>query len=197
MGGISLAVVADEINLPRLAELTKLAIKYDGHIRINRLYHGGRIPGYVNRFGQAMHTVFDELLAAPKAMWPNFILESTYPLWEGPQNCHACGRWFLVFDPDGTIRSCNADMSTKIGSIYTHYKMADFKFTHRWSSKNLSECQDCEWANGGWCQGGCPFSRKLTWGTYGKATPFCKVYKELFPRLKELTDKWKQQRGSE
>lgn len=192
MGGISLAVVADDVNLPRLSELATLAVKYEGHIRVNRLYHGGTIPGYCDRFGEAMHKVFDVLLAAPKPMWPNFILESTYPLWEGPKNCHACGKWFLVFDPNGDIRSCNGDMETKVGSIYTT-EFKDIKFPHRWSSKNLEDCKGCEWANGGWCQGGCPLSRKLTWGHYNKETPFCFVYKTLFPRLKELTEKWKRQ----
>jgi len=192
-GGVSLAVAADAHNLKRLGDLTKLAVKYHGHIRINRLYHGGNIPGYVEEFGKQMHKVFDILLESEWAMWPNFILESSYPTWEGPKNCHACGRWILIFDPNGDIRSCNADMDTKIGNIYTHSKMSDFKFTHRWSSKGLAECEGCEWSLGGWCQGGCPLTRKLTYGSYEHPTPFCEVYKTLFPRLKELTRKWKEQ----
>lgn len=190
-GGVSLAVVADGVNLQRLPDLVRLAVEYKGHIRINRLYSGGTIPGYVEKFGKQMHKVFDVLLAADKPMWPNFILESTYPLWEGPKNCHACGRWLLVINPDGTIRSCNADLSTICGHITTHSLMQDFNFMHRWSSKNIPECQGCEFALGGLCQGGCPFTRKLTYGTYDQRTPFCSVYKELFPRLLKLADKWK------
>lgn len=189
-GGVSLAVVADKDNLPRLPELTRLSTLFNGHIRINRLYNGGTIPGYIEEFRSQMHKVFDVLLAAEKPMWPNFIMESTYPLWEGPKNCHACGRWLLVVDPDGSVRSCNADTETKIGHIRTHLRMDDFHITHRWSSKGLEKCQTCEWANGGWCQGGCPFTRKLAYGTYHKETPFCAVFKELFPRLQELKEKW-------
>lgn len=197
-GGCSLAVVADEINLPRLPQLAALAVSHNGHIRINRLYDGGRNQEYIETFRKQMHKVFDILLSAEIPMWPNFILESTYPLWEDERNPHACGRWLLVFDPDGNIRSCNADMTTVIGNIFTTKpSMSEFKFTHRWSSKGLEGCHGCEWAIGGWCQGGCPFTRKLTYGTYTHNTPFCEAFKELFPRLKELTQRWKVHYGLE
>lgn len=190
MGGCSLAVVADDKNLDRLDKLTELAVKHRCHVRINRLYSGGRSEEYIEKFRMKMHQVFDILLASEWIIWPNFIMESTYPLWEGPKNCHSCGKWLLVLDPDGTIRSCNADVDTKIGHISTHIKMSDFTFPQRWSSKDLEECKGCEWANGGWCQGGCPFTRKLTYGTYDKKTPFCEVFKTLFPRLMQLKEKY-------
>ncbi len=183
MKGCSLAVVLDEINLPRLPEITKLCIDNKCHIRTNRLYDGGKIPGYIEKYEEQMHKMFDLLLESKWIMWPNFIMESTYPLWEGPKNCHACGKWLLVIDFNGIIRSCNADVDTKIGHISTHTRMSNFKFPQRWSSKNLEECKGCEWANGGLCQGGCPMTRKLTWNTYNKATPFCSVFKTLFPIL--------------
>lgn len=188
-GGVSLAVVADKFNVVRLHLLAKLASDMDGHIRINRLYDGGFNVWYVDAFRKQMHKVFDVLLEAKKPMWPNFIMESTYVTWELPKNPNACGRWILIFDSDGTIRSCNADLDTRIGHIHTHHAMSDFKFTHRWSAKNLPECQGCEWIV--WCQGGCPYSRKLAFGTYDKPTAFCWAYKELFPRLMELTKRWK------
>ncbi len=190
MHGCSLAIVLDDVNLNRLGELTELALKHRCHIRTNRLYHGGTIPGYVERYQVAMTTMFDKLLKSEWIMWPNFIMESTYPLWEGPKNCHACGRWLLVVDVDGTIRSCNADLSTVCGHINTHTSINDFHMLHRWSSKGLKECEGCRWANGGLCQGGCPFTRKLTYGTYNKKTPFCLAFKELFPKLIELKEKY-------
>lgn len=187
-GKVSLSVVADKINLCRLSELAALAVKYKGHIRINRLYNGGTIPGYIEQFGKEMHKVFDILLSAPEPMWPNFILESTYPTWEGPKNPYSCGKWLFIIDPDGTIRSCNPDMSTVCGHIDTHAPRNDFSFAQRWSAKNLPECQQCEWVL--WCQGGCPYTRKLTWGTYDRKTPFCSVFRELFPKLEMLKNKW-------
>ena len=189
MGGCSLAICLDNINLERLPELTKLALKHHCHMRVNRLYSGGIIPGYVDLFEAKMSIMFDILIASEWTMWPNMIMETTTPLWEGEKNPNFCGKYFLVIDPDGSIRSCNADIETKIGHITTHSKLSDFKFTHRWSAKNLPECKGCEWINV--CQGGCPLTRKLTHGTYEKRTPFCRAFKVLFPKLEELKNKWK------
>jgi|GEM_PF-2201724 len=188
MKGCSLAIALDDYNLDRLPWLTRLAVKHRCHVRTNRLYHGGNIPGYVEKYQNKMKEMFNLLLDSEWAIWPNFIMESTYPTWAGPKNPNSCGRWLLVIDPDGSIRSCNADLDTKIGSIYTHRRMEDFKFSHRWSAKNLSECQGCEWAT--WCQGGCPFTRKLTWNTYDRKSPFCEAFKKLFPDLIKIKRKW-------
>jgi radical SAM protein with 4Fe4S-binding SPASM domain len=189
--GCSLAIVLDEFNMPRLPQLTELAVQYGCHMRVNRLYHGGTIPGYVDEYEKQMGKMFEILLGAERSMWPNFIMESMTVTWPGPKNPNACGRWFLVVDPDGTVRSCNADMETVIGHISTHRSIRDFKFPQRWSAKNLSECQGCEWIM--WCQGGCPYTRKLTYGTYGKRTPFCGAFKKLFPMLFELKNRWLKQ----
>lgn len=191
-GGISLAIVADEINLPRLPELTNLAIYHRGSMRINRLYDGGKDPEYIMEFGKQMHKVFDLLLASEYAIYPNFLLESTYPLWTGVKNPYSCGKRLLVIDPDGTIRSCNADMDTTIGHIKTHFYMSQFKFHQRWSAKNLPECQTCKWVT--ICQGGCPYTRKLAYGHYNQKTPFCEVFKTLFPKLEQLKYKYLRER---
>lgn len=194
-GGVSLAVVADECNLHRLPALAQLAIAHNGHIRINRLYDGGKDKAYVDEFIKQMHGVFDLLLSAERPMWPNFILESTYPLWYDKLNPYSCGKWLVVIDCDGTIRTCNADISTVCGHVDSNISIRNINFVQRWSSDYIPECAGCEWAQGGWCQGGCPYTRKLAFGTYNCRTPFCEGYKTLFPRLKELVRKWKEYNG--
>lgn len=186
-GGCNMAIALNDFNMNRLSDLTGLAIKHGCHIRTNRLYDGGNIHGYVESYESAMHEMFDLLMEASKPMWPNWIMESTYPTWRGPKNPYSCGRWFVAIDPDGTIRSCNPDPDTRVGSIYTH-QWRDISFPHRWSAKHLPECQDCEWIT--WCQGGCPYTRKLTYGTYNHKSPFCSAFKTLFPKLMQLRDKW-------
>jgi radical SAM protein with 4Fe4S-binding SPASM domain len=189
-GHCNLAITLNKKNMPRLPELVDIAIRNGGVTRISRMYDGGRDPNYVKEYGRQMHKVFDMLLAAPVPMHPNWIVESTWVTWDKPSNPNGCGKWSIHMGPDGVIRSCNADYSTKIGSIYTHSRLSDFKFTHRWSAKNLPECQGCEFIT--FCQGGCPYSRKLTYGTYDKRTPFCEELKTLYPRVLELAKKWKE-----
>lgn len=187
-GGAGLAVVLDDLNIERLPELTELAVKYKVHMRINRLYEGGIVLGYVDRYKQQMHKMFDILLASDWVMWPNFLVESTYVTWKGSKNPYPCGKCLVVIAANGSIRSCNADQDTTMGHIDTHTRLSDFGFKCRWSAKYLSECQGCKWIT--WCQGGCPYTRKITYGHYDKRTIFCEAFKELFPRLFELKDRW-------
>lgn len=189
-GGCRMSIALNDINLARLPELTKLAIKHNSHMRINRLYHGGTIPGYVEEYAKQMSKMFDLLLEAERPMWPNWIMESTYPQWKGPKNPYTCGRRFAAIDTGGIIRGCNPDMDTKIGSIYTHKHWSDLVFPQRWSAKNLPECQGCDWIT--LCQGGCPYTRKLAFGTYDHKSPFCEAFKKLFPKLMLLTKKWEE-----
>jgi len=187
-GGCNLAIALNWLNLERLTELTKIAIKYNSNMRINRLYNGGTIPGYVNMYEKQMTKMFKLLLDAERPMWPNFIMESTYPTWTGTKNPNSCGKWFMVIDPDGRLRSCNGDLDTIVGNIDTIKKRSEFKFHQRWSAKNLPECQECEWIM--WCQGGCPYTRKLAYGTYNKRSPFCSAFKKLWSLQMELVEKY-------
>ena len=194
MGGCSLAVCLDDYNLNRIEDLTKLAIRHKCHLRFNRLYNGGAMPGYVERYGVAMHKALDLLLNSDFVIWPNFIMESTTFTWNSPKNPNFCGKCFIAVDPNGTIRSCNADPDVKIGSIFTTTpKISELTFSHRWSCKNIPECTGCEWST--WCQGGCPYTRKLAFGTYDKRTPFCGVFKELFPKLQKIKERWIEKHG--
>ena len=186
--GCSLSIVLDELNLERLPELTELCMKKYCHMRINKLYDGAAIPGYVERYAEQMDKMLDIILKEPIPIWPNMLMESTTVLWPGPKNPNFCGKYLAVIDPNGDIRSCNPDMGTKVGNIETH-KFQDLKFAYnRWSAKNIPECQGCEWVL--WCQGGCPYSTKLTYGTYERKSPFCEAFKKLFPKVMQVRDKW-------
>jgi radical SAM protein with 4Fe4S-binding SPASM domain len=188
LGGCHIAVALNELNMERLPELAKLVVKHGLQIRTNRLYDGGNIPGYVDEYEWQMSKMFDIFLEADIPTYPDWIMESTLPLWEGPKNPCLCGKYFIVIDVDGTIRSCNPDPSTKVGHIDT-VSFGDIHFSHRWSAKNLPECRGCQWAPR--CQGGCPYTRKLTYGTYNHKSPFCEAFKNLFPKLYQLADKWR------
>lgn len=185
--GCSLPIALNSFNLDRLEDLTKLAVKHHCHLRTNRLYHGGTIPGYVDEYKKQMTKMFDLLLRSDWVMWPNWIMESTLPTYPGPKNPCLCGKRYGVIATDGSIQGCNPDKDTKVGSIYTTEHWGDLKFPQRWSAKNLPECQGCKYMT--WCQGGCPYTRKLAYGTYNKKSPFCSAFKELFPMLMDL--KWR------
>jgi radical SAM protein with 4Fe4S-binding SPASM domain len=187
LGGCAISVALNGLNMGRLPDLASIVVKHGLQIRTNRLYGGGSIPGYVEEYKRQMSKMFDIFLEADVPTYPDWIMESTLPLWKGQKNPALCGKYFVVIDVDGTIRSCNPDPDTKVGHIDTT-AFKDIKFPQRWSAKNLPECQECPYVTH--CQGGCPYTRKLTFGTYDKKSPFCSAFKELFPKLYELRNRW-------
>jgi len=187
-GGCTLSIVLNKVNMPRITNLAQLAVKHHCQMRINRLYDGGKDSEYVKEYGKQMKEVLEILLASPRPIWPNWIVESTYPSWKSVKNPYSCGRWLVIIDPDGTLRSCNPDKDTVIGHIDTHIHWSDLKCPQRWSAKNIPECHDCEWVT--LCQAGCPYVQKLTFGEYGHKSPFCEEFKKLFPLLMKLNTRW-------
>lgn len=194
-GGCGLSVALNDLNLDRLPDLTRMVVKHGAYMRMNRLYQGGIVPGYVEKYKKQMKKMFEILLKAEKPMFPNITMLSTYFTWPPPKNANTCGKALLVIDPDGTIRTCSADLTTVTGHISTHKNIEDLKFVYRWSAKNLLECKDCEWVT--WCQGGCPLARKITYGNVNKRTPYCSAFKELFPLLFKLVRKWRSYVGED
>lgn len=211
-----LAVPLDDLNLERLPELTKLCLKYQFLMKTNRLYEGGNIPGYVDKYKEAMKKMFKILLEADHVMSPNFIVDTVpiissilqppdYYEFYRKRGGHSapktdkvfrmgCGHWTYMIGTDGTIYSCNPDKSTVIGSIFTHFKENDFDFSFN-RHEALPECMDCEWVE--YCNSGCPYTRKVTYGTYEKRTPLCSALKEIWPLVIELADKFKRVNGIE
>ena len=187
-GGCTLSIVLNDVNMPRITNIAQLVVKHHCQIRINRLYDGGKYPEYIKEYGKQMKEVLEILLSSSKPIWPNWIIESTYPSWTGPKNCYSCGKWLVIIDPDGTLRSCNPDKDTVIGHIDTIKCWNDLKFPQRWSAKNIPECQGCQFIT--LCQGGCPYVQKLSYGEYGHKSPFCEEFKKLFPLLIKLQKRW-------
>lgn len=190
-GGVSLSVALNSLNMKRLPELVKLAIKHDSHIRISRLYQGGKDPQYVKEYEIQMVKALNLLLEAEKPMWPNFVVDTIYPTWKGKKNPYGCGKTLVVIDPDGKLRGCGSDVNSEVGTIEkcSDYRISDFEFPNRMSAKKYPECQKCPWVV--WCQGGCPYTSKIVYGEYGVGkTPFCSALKTIFPLLMKLVEKW-------
>jgi uncharacterized protein len=189
-GGCSYSVVLNDFNMPRITDIAKLAVKYRCQMRINRLYDGGLYPEYIKEYGKQMKKVMEILLSSERPIYPNWIIESSRATWTDYDAPYACGKWLTTVATDGSLRSCNPDISTIHGHIDTTKHWSDLTFHQKWSAENLPECQGCQYLP--FCQGGCPYTRKLTYGTYDKKSPFCGEFKKLFPLLIKLTERWKE-----
>lgn len=98
------------------------------------------------------------------------------------------GRNYLVIDHEGRISMCQQEMDTPITSIYEADPLLRV-INNEIGIKNLpvhkkQGCRTCEWRY--WCTGGCA---ALTVRAHGRAdirSPFCDVYKSLFPEIVRL-----------
>ena len=94
----------------------------------------------------------------------------------------------MVIDQKGDIAKCHMEIEKPITSIYQHdplsFIRADSIGIKNFSVEEKEGCRDCEWRY--WCTGGCPLMTYKTTGRYDVKSPYCRVYKSLYPGLLRL-----------
>lgn len=103
---------------------------------------------------------------------------------------HACGagRDYLVFDHTGNISSCQMLLGRPISSLHSRNPLKDIR-DNRQNVINLAvdgkeDCRRCDWRY--WCAGGCPLMTRRFSGSFAAKSPYCNVYKRLFPEVLRL-----------
>lgn len=98
------------------------------------------------------------------------------------------GESYMVIDQKGDIAKCHMEIEKPITSIYQHdplsFIRADSIGIQNLSVEEKEGCRDCEWRY--WCTGGCPLLTYKTTGRYDVKSPYCRVYKSLYPGLLRL-----------
>ena len=107
------------------------------------------------------------------------------------------GQNYLVIDHQGQIARCQMDMETPVTSIYATDPLTPLAETQS-GFQNLpvdekEDCRQCEWRY--WCSGGCSLLAYRTTGRANAKSPYCQVYKTLYPEALRLEGlrllKWK------
>ncbi len=103
---------------------------------------------------------------------------------------HPCsvGLDYLIIGPHGEIAKCPMELHRPI----THTLVEDPLKTIRRDKKGVQNphvdakagCQDCEWRY--WCGGGCPLVAHYTTGRYDVKSPYCEIYKAIYPEVLRL-----------
>jgi len=98
---------------------------------------------------------------------------------------HTCGvgRNYLVVDQQGGIAKCHADMRQTITTVDADDPLQaikeDISGIQGLPVEEKEACRTCEWRY--WCSGGCPLLTYRTTGRYDIKSPYCDIYKALFP----------------
>lgn len=108
----------------------------------------------------------------------------------GAAHQHTCGagRHYMSIDYDGAVLPCHmlsgANWSGVPLQTLTDGRFADF------ANPTVDEkpgCAHCEWRY--WCTGGCPILAGVTNGQPTSRSPYCQVYKAIYPELMVLKGK--------
>jgi uncharacterized protein len=98
------------------------------------------------------------------------------------------GNNYVVINHRGEISKCQMHVHQSLGNIEEHDPIQVIRTDQR-DIINLSvsqkvECQNCTWRF--WCTGGCPLQTYIATGHYDLKSPYCEVYKALYPRVLKL-----------
>lgn len=105
----------------------------------------------------------------------------------GAAHQHVCGagRNYLSIDTDGSVLPCHMLTGYNLPGIPLQMlespRFDDFPnppIDHR------NGCNTCEWRY--WCAGGCPIHAKNVTGSSNVSSPYCSVYKTIYPELVRL-----------
>lgn len=105
----------------------------------------------------------------------------------GAAHKHTCGagRNYLSIDYDGSVLPCHMlSGANQAGIPIQTLQQARFDQFPNPSVDEKEDCNACEWRY--WCAGGCPVLAEKSNGHSASQSPYCQVYKSVYPRLMQL-----------
>lgn len=98
------------------------------------------------------------------------------------------GKNYLVIDQHGKIARCQMEIEQSVSSIFVDDPLHDIRLSQQGFQnapvEDKKSCRTCQWRY--WCAGGCPLMAYRTNGSSTAKSPYCEVYKAVFPELLRL-----------
>jgi uncharacterized protein len=94
---------------------------------------------------------------------------------------------YLVFDYQGNIFRCQMDMTNQLATLEITNPLSTVKSYPdpiNISVDSKESCNQCEWKY--WCTGGCPLLTQRVAGRHNIESPYCRIYKALYPEVFRL-----------
>lgn len=104
------------------------------------------------------------------------------------QRACSAGKNYMVIDSLGRISKCQMEIDRPVSSIKSADPLAIIRSSpigvQNPAVDEMHECRSCEWKY--WCAGGCPITSYQAGGSYLRKSPYCNIYKVLFPEVLRL-----------
>lgn len=97
------------------------------------------------------------------------------------------GEAYMVVDQRGDVASCQMTLKQSVTNIHVDDPLLMLKVHEGFKNPSVDQkegCSQCQWKYV--CAGGCPQAAYQTTGRYDVASPFCEVYKAMYPELLRL-----------
>lgn len=140
------------------------------------------------RLVHALLKAFEVVAASPPDhSFPLVMVDCCFMAYPHHQACSAGDSYFAI-DPRGNIAKCPMLLGSPVTHIYADDPLSDLQndqtTLQQLDVKNKEECRECKWRY--WCAGGCPLLTYRTTERYDTKSPYCEVYKAVFPELLRL-----------
>jgi len=183
---ISITVTDESVqDLPNLiSQLLPMGLPFN--LNFARPVVSGKLPD-----NQKMIAGLRETFRVIEANLPEYsllggVLDRSFFSTAHEQPC-GVGESYLVVDHRGQVASCQMSLGQSVTDIYADDPLLALKVLGSVKNPPVDEkegCSQCEWKY--MCAGGCPLTAYQATGRYDVASPFCEVYKVMYPELLRL-----------
>ena len=123
----------------------------------------------------------------PKYNIVNSMFSTLDPLLPHKKSC-GVGENYLVFNPKGEIAKCQMEIDNIVATYRSDDPIKkireDRSFVKSYNVDEIEECKECDIRY--FCTGGCPIQSYYVTGFYNRKSPYCNIYKAIYPSLLRL-----------
>jgi len=181
-----LSITITALNVDGIPDAVDFALDYDlpfnlNFYRFNR--HNASLRPNDERLITAVRTVFTQIEAhSPARSLIGALIDRVR--FDHPHE-HVCGVGsnYVVIDPRGRVALCQMEIERTTGDVFSddllsRVRDGDHGF-YNLSVDARADCRACTWRY--WCTGGCPLLTFRATGKWDARSPYCDVYRALFP----------------
>lgn len=176
------------LNVDEVPALVAFALEHRLMLNLN-LYRPHHLDDTLAADNSSVTRALQEALKVIEANLPDYnfmeglIDRSNF----GAAHQHVCGagRNYLSIDTDGSVLPCHMLTGYNLPGI--PLQMLESPRFDDFPNPPIDQrngCNTCEWRY--WCAGGCPIHAKNVTGTSNVSSPYCSVYKAIYPELVRL-----------
>lgn len=190
----SLSVTVSQRNLSGLPILMHYILKHDLPFSLNYYRENNFSSSLADlrfideQIISAMRSTFEEIEKnLPERSLLSSLLDKADAAINHRRTC-GVGQKYMVINQNGGVAKCQMDIHRTVATIDSddplHFVQEDRDGVQGLNVEEKEGCHTCVWRY--WCTGGCPMLTYRSTGRYDVKSPYCGIYKALFPDVLRL-----------